>query len=84
MTTLRFFATGGSLFENIARRVIERDPQEMRSRMEEWGRQAIYFEQRGDIARAKIYAHDSLEVQLALSALELQRKASGPYSWRRA
>lgn len=76
MSTLRWAAMGGSIFENVCGRMIVRDPIELRRTAEQWMREAVALEE-SDFPRAKLYARDAFQAQLALSLWEQQRKASG-------
>lgn len=76
MTTLRFTAQGGSLFENVAGRMIPRDPYELRASAEQWARDGLEHQRRGNRPLARLYGADALAAELALSLWAEQRKAA--------
>lgn len=74
--TLRFSASGGSLFENVCGRMVERDPFEIRRNAEQWSREGLEHQKRGNHRLARLLAADALGAELALSVWREQRRAA--------
>ena len=76
MTAPRFYASGGTLLENVAGRMVQRDPDAVRAQAERWSRDAVAADMRDNHALARIIARDALAATLALSVLDAWRRAA--------